>query len=484
MNNQKLSDTIEINLIDLVFKVLYQWKLIIPFSLIIGLLVSGLMYVRDTNRYNNTVAFGSESEASLEDYTTKLTEEEIASVYDVSALEAIMKDNISFRDNAPTMKVDPYNVHRLNLSYLIKTNSTVSSVSIRKLYEDILLSSDSIQSLSNAIGEDVDSCYLEDLVSLNKVPLDSVVIDEEQKEESVLKIEITLLPDVNAQKIKDSINDTITNNYEYVSEKLGEHSIDLIFEDESVSVDRDLADSINIINSNIISNRTSVKNSLNALSNDQKALYEFLANQDKNQIEDNTESIEEVELTSPSFSIKYLALGIILGAFLYCLMIFLKEILAPTVSEADELASTIGLRSFGEVYSFAPSGFMPALTSSRFIYNLRYKKHLNSDNQISLMTERICTYCTKKDLKEVTIVSVSEMSEIEKATIDSIIKQIGDKGIAISVLSASDATPDISNEKSIIPVLLSNKTKYRSLDELFGLCRDYGIDVLGTVFIG
>lgn len=486
MNNQKLSDTIEINLIDLCFKALYQWKAIIPFSLIIGILVSGAMYARSSISYNNTVASMESQDITEEDLTKNLTEKEIADVYDAVELEAVMKNNKHYRDNSPIMKIDPYNVCSLKLSYLIRVEGKASSVSCRELYENMLMSDDSLNIISKSYNQDFDSNYMKDLIDVDKASGNMGPIEVNTINESILSFSVNILPDSDSKKIKNAVNKVIYDSFDTVTEKIGEHTLTLIFEDEYTSTNRDLANQINSLNSNIMSYRGQVKNALNALNDNQKELYEFLSKvneKDSDSAKENKDK-EEEEITPPSFSVKYFAFGIILGAFLYCLMIFLKEVLTPTVSESDEISTAANIRSFGGVYSYNATGRFGALLNSRFIYNLRYKKYLNIEKQINLIADRICKYCDKHSIKDVTIVSVCQVSDNETDILYKLIDTVTNSGINISIISSGDTIPDISNEKVVIPVLLANKTKYASLDELLSLCKDYEINLIGTVFVG
>lgn len=72
MNSQTYQqNTIQIDIVALLKKALIQWRAIIIFAVILGLLVSGLKYIKDLSSYKAALAL-SKDETSSDDIIKKV----------------------------------------------------------------------------------------------------------------------------------------------------------------------------------------------------------------------------------------------------------------------------------------------------------------------------------------------------------------------------------------------------------------------------
>lgn len=129
MNTKKinLNNNIQINLLDILWKLLIQWRAILIFSIIIGLVASAVRYKKDTANYQ----IASEADENQDDSEKKLSDSELdnlkksLSATELNAVETsvfnqqkILTDQ-KYLDSSILMQVDSQNKHIVYLDYYI-----------------------------------------------------------------------------------------------------------------------------------------------------------------------------------------------------------------------------------------------------------------------------------------------------------------------------------------------------------------------------
>ena len=97
----------EINLLDLFWKILLNWRKLICFGILFAVLVSGMRYFLDVRAYQ---AFKS---IDVEKIKEDMEPEELKQLADAVSLQRRIEDFNSYLEKSANMKMDPYSKPKL-----------------------------------------------------------------------------------------------------------------------------------------------------------------------------------------------------------------------------------------------------------------------------------------------------------------------------------------------------------------------------------
>lgn len=491
-NSYKQSE-MEINLKEIIWDLLSQWKAVLIAALLVAALVTGAKYSKDMKAYN-----AAQAEKKAEVQTTATVEEQIDDVLDAlpederATVMAILNQNKwieeqkEYINNSILINTDPTNQRTLCLEYYIdagKYDETVGS-SIIKGYTAYLGSDEVIKSVGEAIDPEISSNYISELISTNS----NTQAPSAGDAGTVLEVFIVLPDDSDADKVEKALTGEIMKMSPDISKNIRQHDISLIFSGEkylynepAVNKRTDILYSINNLQNNS-------KNMKLALSDGQKAAIESIKVIEKNAEEANNEQEKTVEqpqpeLTKPGISKKYAILGFVLGALMYAFAYVILLIVRGRVNCAGDTARYSRARLVGEVYKKVDHKGLHKLLHSDLVNRYRYKGKTDSAVQIEKASDRLEAICEHERIKEAILINLTKDSNRELVEI--LVEKMASRGLnfrPIEIANDVDEKDLISTTHSIM--VMDSNTKTSGAVKLASLCNDYDINVLGSVFIG
>ena len=116
-NYQQINNaTIEIDLVALLKKLCVQWRAILIFSIIIGLLASGARYVKDMSAYNASLSTQNVSGKEAVE-TSGLKQEEIDAVQQAVSQKRQIQVLTTYMTESEYMNLDAMNCRQLSILY-------------------------------------------------------------------------------------------------------------------------------------------------------------------------------------------------------------------------------------------------------------------------------------------------------------------------------------------------------------------------------
>ena len=110
----------EINLIELFWGILFNWRQILCVGIIFAVLLSGVKYVGDTKDYRKAQNAGSELEE------IELTNEEEEEVDSAKKIMERIEEYENYMDNSVYMQLNPYKKHIVELQYFVKSDYIIN----------------------------------------------------------------------------------------------------------------------------------------------------------------------------------------------------------------------------------------------------------------------------------------------------------------------------------------------------------------------
>ena len=500
MNNlgyQKIEYEQELDLKKLLWELISQWKAILIVAVAFSLLVAGVKFISDRNTYRENLAQKTETEDKNRNLTVEeristilgsLPPEEVSEVTFVLNQEEMIEQQRDYLNNSIWINVDPTNQRTLIIGYLLKSDEGVDINTIAAGYTSIMREEDFAKRIRSVISSDVNLDYIYEIFdSFCEGNIDG------NTESAIFNVKVVLPEDVDVNEIEKIVDAKIVDAEVLLNTNIGKNSIRKITsEDRHVynlnAVDRrkKTLDIINDLN-------TKVKNTKAAFSEQQKTAYGAVktindtlnavgTDEEKQLVKDAVNEFDE-----PEFSAKYTLVGFILGVLLYVFCFVLSLILKGCVNGASDIEGYTNARLLGDVYyCSAKKTLLSKLLSSRIVDSIRYRNLPDSEIQVNRIGQSVEAVCNHADAKDILLMRITDADnpEQKKDVLHSIYDAIGKNGISNKELDISGELEErdfLQTDKTIL--IIGNDTKVSKLSKIMNLCRDYDINVLGSIYI-
>ena len=163
----------EINLMDLLWKLVYSWRAIIIWSVVFACLLTAVKYMKDSK--NQEV----DQKTLTENIRSGLTEDENVTleqaIVENKAIEKQLMNNTEYQKKSILMNIDPYNENQVILQYYVNAHYSVNlsesftkdyTPTLIKAYETYLANLNFTEDFVRTLDVD-DSRYLSELIRIN-----------------------------------------------------------------------------------------------------------------------------------------------------------------------------------------------------------------------------------------------------------------------------------------------------------------------------
>ena len=512
MNIKKinLQKYVQINFIDILWKILIQWRAILIFSIIIGLGITSLKYEKDIAAYKIAV-----DNAESKQLNTKLSKKEIAKLQNslsdadlntvntaVFNQQKILTDQ-NYLDSSLLMNVDSQNEHVVYIDYFLSGAKPRLSELLCRSYSSRFYEDDVLENLADALDQDIDKANVQKVMGeLIDVEYSGTTQSESTVEGRgyqlstevypVITVSVILPADSDSSKIVDAVNSSVKSISKTLNKSIGSHKLNFLESYDKYMVDNDLKDKQNSVKNEILQSQSDNNTAIGSFSDDQKKLYDADVADLKEQMGITESGSEESPVSEtpekPSFSKKYLVIGFLTGFILYIFCYVVIVILRHRVNYGDDLADFTDLRKFGEFHRYDMSG-LARFAYSRSIYNIYYRKFLKISEIADYAADGISAALslTEDTAKSITLLSFEDTSESSKEFAETVADKLIDSGLTISQkdISIKKFLTDASAVKSlnqVILVLTQDSTTYSDLDDFLNMAEEYHIQVMGYLY--
>ena len=490
----------ELNLLEVIWDLLAQWKGVLIIALCMALLTSGLKHNRDMKAYKAEVenkSASSETESleideKIDTILSALSPDDKAIVEYVVKQREWIDTELDYINNSILLNVDPTSQRTLQLDYYISADDNNDSIesSLAYSYSSYVYNDSIIDGLRQIINPNLDNKYISEIIS---TPLNvngsSGYINSIDDGDVVLTVRIVLPEDIDAVAVENIITSAFKEFSAELNKEIGSHTISLIRQNEA-----------KLFNSNAVSNKNSLianiynmqntynKNTESSLSDVQKkavtAITQIKEAEKIAEISTSDTEAAQGEIAKPGYSKRYMAMGFVIGAFLYAGCYLLLVLLKRKVESADILESCTGSRLLGEVYSPKKSTGIKALLHSDLVDKIRYRNKKDTNESIELITSTIESVCKHAAISEVAILSMVGPDPESISVRDAIVAEARNKGIIANLLDVADNLNEneLLSIKNAIIIAEKNNT-LSDLQRNVRLCNSYDINQLGCIFV-
>ena len=489
-NSYNAPRAIEIDLKDLMWKLLMQWKAILLVCIAMALLVTGAKHVNDTKAYKAALA----ERKTAEEQASRPAEERIADVLDVlpeTDRQAVMlyvqmqesaDRQQDYLDNSILMNENPASQRTLTIRYLLKSDSGTSMKTLVESYDAGLRNDELMGKLREAIDPDADPEYIYELVNNN---YENAVSDYTDSSSAAYSVTIVLPEEADADAVSSLIGPEMERLHHDLDAAVGSHDMQKISTEDAHLFNRYAADRKTGILNNINNINNNLKNAKSSLSPEQQAAAESIIaiKRSSEEMNDRAKADQE-ELKAPGYSKKYALIGFLFGAFLYVGIYVVMLILKKVVTSANTAQRYTNARLLGEFYKIGKHQGILRLFTSDMVAKLRYKEKLDGNMQINAMADTVAAVCSHHDTDKLTLL-LSGVDDRLNDVIDHIVNKCRSTGrkLDIDVLNADEIVEKYLTSVGNAVYVVCSQTKVDNLGSLMSLVRDYDTAMLGTIYL-
>ncbi len=458
----------EIDLRELFWSILFGWRQIICFSIVMAVLFSGMKYIFDNRAYQSAqMNDGKKSEPVL----TAEAEEQLSSAREMIAR---IKEYQEYLDTSPLMQLNPYEKRTIELQYYVKSDYTYDYTkenqndytgTLMTFYYNFITGGELRKNIISTLNLSISQADLSELWTISQVG-NSISIKIAYPEEEKLK-------DM-AEFVKQQLEQK-----ELEFQQIGSHELKLMDESQNIIVDTALIDKRNAISNNI----ASINTQLTVLkTNMSEQLRSLLYNEDML----NNDSGEEVAV-KPGFRKKNFLLGAFLGFFLVCVWIVCKRLFTVRLQSSEEICSLYNARLLGSItIKSQKRHFLSVIDNTFLAVKNRRKKKLSVEQQIMRIVTNVVLSC-KKEGREKVYMTGSEYESADMPTLDKIKKELVEQGVQVkeggNIFYDAESLKQATEIGTILFIEQTGKSIYDEIYNELNLAKEQGNQILGVVVL-
>ena len=488
----------EIDLIDLLVDILSHWRGLLVSMLVGALLLGVFSYVRAyqrTGAAQNKGGLPGETispEEQLHALDELLADTEKMAVNTVLDDEQEIAKHQQYVEDSILMQMDPYHIPKRELFYKIQMDDMGQSYMLRTVYADLVNGVGMLQWVEEQAG--ISSASAAELIS-GEGKTGITVLNGVQETESggdCLKVTIRHYDEKECERLAQCVKDYIEQQHKLLSPELGEHEVVLLSESASIIMDTGVRDlQINYSNTKI-NFMINIARSKEAFTEEQRAYYALLTDgvyvpeiEDDSKAELESETGPEPVAAKPSVSVKYVAVGAVLFAFIYAGILFVIYVFNSKLRTIDELQKLYNISQLGLIVKDKGK---KKFFIDRWIAALRNwnKRQFTREQSLELAAAAIKISAGKQELDTIYLMGCDL-----KAGADVVCQELKEKlakenievRILDNVLYDAETMEELESAKGIVLVEKAMSTMYNEILNELELASRQGIKVLGGIVV-
>ena len=488
----------EIDLIDLLVKILLKWRIILAWMLVGGILMGGFSYVRSYQaQKTQSAALEQQKQDESKYFLRQMTEKQISNVNTVLGYEGIVENWESYLQESVKMQIDALNEPRAELTFQVVAEDLETAYRIEQIYEAAVLGGLS-QWLADEGQDGISAAAMSELVVLDRNSGNSSVYRANNstniiayQDRDSFSIVIYHLSEEQCLKLADKVEEYLQDQNSQLIKKLGDHEIRLVNRTFSFVMDTMLLDERRYIQNDIISMSNNSAKLKDEFSNVERQYYNYLITEKVQEVsgEDQTvpTSSQSAAVVNPSVSLKYVVMGMILFAVIYVIFVFFKFIYIAKLQVTDDVNAIYGVPELGVIPKDRNIkkifGFV-----DQWILKLRYrnKRKFAPEKAIGLAAAAVKIAAKKEGLDEICCIGCDMQDQALKAA-DVIQAALKEENISLrvinNVLYDQEAMEQLLSAKGAFLLEKAEGTLYNEVESELEILRRQDIKVLGIIVL-
>lgn len=386
----------EIDLLDLLLEVLCRWRGMILWTLIGGITLTALSFLKLPQIPPETPD-GQRGDFSLTALKNKMTQAELAKADHVLLNEYACREWQSYMEESVLMKIDTSQVYQADLIYAVRTDSR--KVNLTKLYEDLL----SGGYIYDFVSSETDGITVFDARELINVTDSSGTIQGQTA--SSFCVTVTAGTRKDCRAMAKAVQNYTEEVYQNVLQNYGvSHRVTLLQNHITATCNTDLLQKQMDVRTRVNALQSETADMIAGFSKEQTQYYERMSENDRAS-EDKPPGLPD--------RAKYAVLGMFLGMLIYIFPVFFKYILEEKLRYSDNCEELFQVPVLGYIPAeWEAEGVFAKIDNRLYKLRNRNRPGIPMEKAEKLSAAAVVMAALKKDIQGVHIVGCDLSSEI------------------------------------------------------------------------
>ncbi len=469
-----------ITVADLLREIGRRFWIVVVLMVIFAVLLGAYKYYRDMRS-----AQKSESSTEVVVGNGSLSEEEAEAVNNVLIAEANMEEQQNYVNNSVLMQIDPFDESTVILQYHVEVPDNEAaemySQDLMKSYEGYINNGAMAAGLVDE-GYPLEVQYLGELLSY------SVETEAGTEEDASLAgagipvatsttfdLKIIQVDETSSEELADMIVKNLESYQEGLNGSVGEHELVLVDQSYSRVVDT----SLRTYKYDRINNLSTMAEKIEEMEADfSSAQLEYLQQREEQKETASAYTGDEtIESAADSvhISIRYVALGVVIGFILACVYIILAYILRGRINTANDIRYLYNLRVLGELRT-ASGGEGKAIRKGRV--------RISPESQLDLLVANLKESCSENGVQKI-LFGGSGSLEADQELAQKLGEALRGYGIQSAYIAdlpySVDAVSMMKEYKAVVFLEKIRHSNYRTMEAEIRTCMEHEVSILGVV---
>lgn len=477
----------EISLGDLLWKLVYGWRLIVVWAIVLAVCIGGLKYVKDVRA---TKALSQAEVISLEEKEESLSEEEKKALEDARVVKNAIAEKENYQSQSVLMKLNPYEKPVVTLQYYVNADYIMNytediaqdySTELVESYSSYVENKGLLSEVCSDLQWELEDVYVGELISAGgRVTNNGDTSNATNGSGRNFVVYLAGEDEEQLAELSRAVESALESYKSVLEEKIGTHELVLVSSLMGTVVDATLMNTQTTLADSITTLQTKLDTMTEEFTLVQKQIFEG---------EEKEEAAEQTEVgatpQSVSLSIKYIVLGAFMGIFLSCVWIVLRYILSNKLKGISEFEELYGLRIFGELEDKEGKKKRFLAVVDRCLDKLRKKEQWTLEEQKELILTNLTVSCKKEAISKLFVTSSLHLTEAEKQLLETVTKELKAAGVQVvfgeNIIRNAKSFEQMSEIGTVVLVEKAEQTQYKNLEKELTLCAQQGARVFGVI---
>lgn len=465
---------IDIECKDLLWEFVRGWRVIAALALVGGISMGAMSYI---SSYQQIKAAAVPKETVTETVLTaqevidSLSMDELPDVVAAVELKQQIDEKTAYLQNSVLMQIDPFKEQRISFEYYLTGADTEGA---KSSYEN-LFANGSFAKDSNA----------NELISvLTSKDSDLITIVVIHKDEESCEALAESVKEAMAEHTKTLKSLGMIETADFVNETQNVVTDDALHAHQDAYLKECMEDQTTLLKMKADMNAKEVSGYLhmwNLLYGEQEENPSAPA--------DNKQEAENLivpEVQKASVSLKQVGIGMVLGAGLGIVSLFVAYLLTGKLRTANEVEKLYGVKLLGTMQGVPKKKRLFAAVD-RAVFTLSHLgRKLSAEEEIKLAAASTAIQCQNKQITKV-YVSSSRMEAVPQELCQAFEKELAERGIAVQfgsdVAGNAKLLAEAAKVGSLVLIEKERQSAYRGMQNCVRMCTNNQIEILGMVVV-
>lgn len=480
----------EIEIVDLLYRILIKWRIVLVVSLI-GCILG--CFVQIYNNRIKAVELTQVQDADEEMIMDGLSIAQVNAVEDAVDISMNIEELKQYLNDSIYMNLNPYKEDVVTLCYTISvedddmiiTNKLSHLLNVYRLH---------INNLTSLEGYDQEV----DLTNLFDCKLNSeincvqdydnmyIFMQQNNQKEDTLIIYIKGSSKEMAEDLSKALQVDMENFKTRLEKSIGQHGLQLVSEETTTIYDQGLELLLDQEQTKLTGYNTNLTNYMTKFTDNQKKAYMQLLNE-KMGVDDigEQDSVVVVNVSLTDNLVKASFVGFIFGMIIVCGLIILRYLTDGLLKETSDLTATYNLFVQGD-FSVLHAINQSKNKLDKWIIGLKNTEHISLSNMEERTIENVKLTIDREGMEQVVFTSSFWLDDIDETFLRSLMDKVNSNAKLIflnDLLGNVQALEASAKAGGIVLVEKIGSTRYQRMNKMIELCNEHGIRILGVVVL-